>query len=122
MIVCRHYHSTTPSHHVRSPLKRDSRASDLCSTCVQTSALEIFLKYLPASKKCSSLKIGLFLLSFLIFYQVSCHFAAVETDAKNVTGRIVAWNNRTSSEYSDVSDQVFSGCFVRRLLNKITSV
>ena len=58
----------------------------------------------------------------MIVYQVSCHFAAVETDAKNVTGRIAAWNNRTSSAYSDVSDQVFSGCCVRRLLNKITSV
>ena len=51
-----------------------------------------------------------------------CHFAAVEADAKNVTGSVAAWNNRTSSAYSDVSDQVFSGCCVRRLLNKITSV
>ena len=40
--------------------------------------------------------------------QASCHFAAVEADAKNVTGRVVAWNNRTTA-YSDVSDQVFLG-------------
>ena len=39
--------------------------------------------------------------------QASCRFAAVEVDAKNVTGSVVAWNNRTSSAYSDVSDQVF---------------
>ena len=58
----------------------------------------------------------------MIVYQVSCHCSAVETDAKNVTGRIAAWNNQTSSVFSDVSDQVFSGCCVRRLLNKITSV
>ena len=58
----------------------------------------------------------------MIVYQVSCHCSAVETDAKNVAGRIAAWNNRTSSVFSDVSDQVFSGCCVRRLLNKITSV
>ena len=58
---------------------------------------------------------------FLIVYQVSSHFAAIETDAKNVTGRIAAWNNRTSSAFSDVSDQVFSGCLVRRLSNKSPS-
>lgn len=34
----------------------------------------------------------------------------------------MAWSGRAGSECSDVSDQVFSGCFVRRLLNKITSV
>ena len=53
--------------------------------------------------------------------QASCHFAAVEADAKNVTGSVAAWNNRTSSAYSDVSDQVFSGCLVRRLSNKSPS-
>ena len=42
--------------------------------------------------------------------QASFHFAAVEADAKNVTGSVVAWNNRTISAYSDVSDQVFLGC------------
>ena len=41
--------------------------------------------------------------------QASCHFAAVEAGAKNVTGSVVAWNNRTTSAYSDVSDQVFLG-------------
>ena len=40
-------------------------------------------------------KLVSFFYHFLIVYQVSCHFAAVETDAKNVTGRIAAWNNRT---------------------------
>ena len=50
-----------------------------------------------------------------------CHFAAVEADAKNVTGSVAAWNNRTSSAYSDVSDQVFSGCLVRRLSDKSPS-
>ena len=53
--------------------------------------------------------------------QACCHFAAVEADAKNVTGSVAAWNNRTSSAYSDVSDQVFSGCLVRRLSNKFSS-
>ena len=43
--------------------------------------------------------------------QASCHFAAVEADAKNVTGSVAAWNNRTTSAYSDVSDQVFLGKF-----------
>ena len=33
--------------------------------------------------------------------QASCHFAAVEADAKSVTGSVAAWNNRTSSAYSD---------------------
>ena len=42
--------------------------------------------------------------------QASCHFAAVEADVKNVTGSVAAWNNRISSAYSDVDDQVFSGC------------
>ena len=41
--------------------------------------------------------------------QGSCHVAAVEADAKNVTVSVAAWNNRTSSAYSDVSDRVFSG-------------
>ena len=50
--------------------------------------------------------------------QASCHFAAVEADAKNVTGSVAAWNNRTSSAYSDVSDKVFSGCLVRRLSDR----
>ena len=54
--------------------------------------------------------------------QASCYFAAVEADAKSVTGSVAAWNNRASSVYSDVSDQVFSECYVRRLLNKIISV
>ena len=53
--------------------------------------------------------------------QTSCHFAAVEADAKDVTGGVAAWNNLTSSAYSDVSDQVFSVCLVRRLLNKFPS-
>ena len=53
--------------------------------------------------------------------QASCHFAAVEADAKNVTGSVAAWNNRTSCAYSDVSVQVFSGCLVRRLSNKSPS-
>ena len=53
--------------------------------------------------------------------QASCHFAAVEADAKSVTGCVAAWNNRTSSAYSDVSDQVFSGCLVRRLSDKSPS-
>ena len=53
--------------------------------------------------------------------QACCHFAAVEADAKNVTGSVAAWNNPTSSAYSDVSDQVFSGCLVRRLSNKFPS-
>ena len=47
--------------------------------------------------------------------QASCHFVAVEADAKNVTGSVAAWNNQTSSACSDVSDQVFSGCLVFRL-------
>ena len=42
--------------------------------------------------------------------QASCRFAAVEADAKNVTGNAAAWNNRISSAYSDVYDQVFSAC------------
>ena len=50
--------------------------------------------------------------------QASCHFASVEADAKNVTGSVAAWNNRTSSAHTDVSDQVFSGCLVRTLSNK----
>ena len=45
----------------------------------------------------------------------------MEADAKNVTGSVAAWNNRTSSAYSDVSDQVFSGCLVRRLSDKSPS-
>ena len=49
--------------------------------------------------------------------QASCHFASVEADAKNVTGSVAAWNNRTSSALT-VSDQVFSGCLVRTLSNK----
>ena len=53
----------------------------------------------------------------LMVCQASCHFAAVEADAKNVTGNVAAWINRTSSAYSDSSDQVFSGCLVRRLSN-----
>ena len=48
-------------------------------------------------------------------------FAAVEVDAKNVIGCVTAWNNRTTSAYSDVSDQVFSGWFARRLSNKSPS-
>ena len=48
-------------------------------------------------------------------------FAAVEVDAKNVTGCVAAWSNRATSAYSDVCDQVFSGCFVRRLSNKFPS-
>ena len=50
--------------------------------------------------------------------QASCHFASVEADAKNVTGSVAAWNNRTSSAHTDVSDHVFSGCLVRTLSNK----
>ena len=50
--------------------------------------------------------------------QASCHFPSVEADAKNVTGSVAAWNNRTSSAHTDVSDQVFSGCLVRTLSNK----
>ena len=46
---------------------------------------------------------------YLVGYQESCYFAAVEVDAQNVIGRIVAWNNRTSSAYSDLSDQIFPG-------------
>ena len=52
----------------------------------------------------------LFFIIYLIVCQASCHFAAVEADAKNVAGSVAAWNNRTSSACSDVSDQVFSGC------------
>ena len=51
----------------------------------------------------------------MIVCQASCHFVAVEADAKNVTGSVAAWNNQTSSACSDVSDQVFSGCLVLRL-------
>ena len=47
---------------------------------------------------------------YLIACQASCHFAAVEADAKNVTGSVAAWNNRISSAYSDVYDQLFSEC------------
>ena len=46
---------------------------------------------------------------YLIVCQASFPFAAVEADAKNVTGSFAAWNNRTSSTNSNVSDQVFSG-------------
>ena len=46
----------------------------------------------------------------MIMSQASCHSAAVEADAKNVTGSVAAWKNRTSSAYSDVPDQIFSGC------------
>ena len=53
--------------------------------------------------------------------QGSCHVAAVEAGAKNVTGSVAVWNNQTSSAYSVVSDQVFSGCLVRRLSNKSPS-
>lgn len=45
-----------------------------------------------------------------MFYQASKYFAAVEVDGKNITGSVAAWNNRTSSAYSNVSDQVYSGC------------
>ena len=41
--------------------------------------------------------------------QASFHFTAVEADAKNGTGSVVAWNNRTTSACSDVSDQVSFG-------------
>ena len=83
---------------------------------------KFYLNNFPLQRNVLRSKLASFFYHFLIVYQVSCHFAAVETDAKNVTGRIAAWNNRTSSAYCDVSDQVFSGCCVRRLLNKITSV
>ena len=53
--------------------------------------------------------------------QASCHYAVVEADAKNVTGSVAAWNNRTSSAYSDVSDQIFLECLVRRLSYKSPS-
>ena len=55
----------------------------------------------------------------LMVCQASCHFAAVAADAKNVTGNVAAWINRTSSAYSDSSDEVFSGCLVRRFLQII---
>ena len=57
----------------------------------------------------------------LMVCQASCHFAAVEADAKNVRGNVAAWINRTSSAYSDLSDEVFSGCLVRRLSSKSPS-
>ena len=53
--------------------------------------------------------------------RASCHFATVEADAKNVTGSVAARNNRTNSAYSDVSNQIFSGCLVRRLSNESPS-
>ena len=64
---------------------------------------QFFLNNCSLLRSVSSLKVDFFLLS----YQVSCYFAAVEVDAKNVTRSVVAWNNRTNSAYSDVSDQVF---------------
>ena len=57
----------------------------------------------------------------MIICQASCRFAALEADAKKVTGSAAAWNNRNSSAYSDVSDQVFSGYLVRRFSNKSPS-
>ena len=69
------------------------------------------LNNFPLSRIVSSLKIDIFLFFiYLVGYQESCYFAAVEVDAQDVSGRIVAWNNRTSSAYSDLSDQVFPGC------------
>ena len=84
--------------------------------------LEIFLNNCQLSRNVSSLKNWhLSFITYLIVCQASCHFAAVEADAKSVTGSFAAWNNRTSSAYSDVSDQVFPGCLVRRLSNKSPS-
>ena len=67
-----------------------------------------------------SLKIGVFLLSFSdrLSSNLSfrCHWNRCEEFYRK------NWSNRTSSAYSDVSDQVFSRYYVGRLLNKITSV
>ena len=47
-------------------------------------------------------KFSSFFYHIFVVYQASCYFAAVEVDAKNITGSVVILNNRTSSAYSDV--------------------
>ena len=66
--------------------------------CSNFGLWKFFFNTFPLSRNVSALKNWhLSFIIYLIVCQASCHFAAVEADAKDVTGSVAAWNNRTSS-------------------------